>query len=495
MQQTRPRTSDAARWWLWIVLVAGMGLNGLWAQEPAAEPPAEPEDASPQSSQETSLEPIRVNVNLVTLRFTIRNSSGAFVNDLRADDFQVSENGQVKEISFFEQPREQSGDPRPLWLAFLLDVSGSTFATRAEEILAAQSFFDNVHQFTRVGIFGFTDRLMTFQDFTSNRGDALKAFSAARAHLGKTSIYGSVNTLVSQMSERAAPGDRKAIIVVSDGMDDAYRRAAASVARAREHKTLIYTVWVPSAAQLYLSPSGSQPDAEKERVAKQEEFARLATGTGGKHYGGFESILDFDNVLAEINDELFGNLYSVGYYTDEPYLERDDRKISIRVNRADVAVHGIFEKAPDRVEAKRRYIAALFDPDPTAELGNRGERFAEIPADLDVLRPRGESEPSLPFRLKVGSFSLPREPGGGVHTQFGLIGLLTDLDGEEVARLREVFRAQLSSSDLKDGRSIIYNNRMLAPPGDYRFELVLLEIPTWRMTVFVRPVRIQPVQK
>lgn len=492
MQRAGGRTGDADRWWLLLVLLASLGVTGLAYQDPD-----EQSELSPLTPQEeTRVEPIRVRVNLVTLRFTLRDGSGTFVNDLRAEDFQVSENGNPEDIAFFEQPRERSSDQRPLWLAFLLDVSGSTFATRAEEILAAQSFFDNVHQFTRVGIFGFTDKLITFQDFTSNRSEALRAFSAARAHLGKTAIYETVSSLVKEMSRRASAGERKAIIVVSDGMDDAYRRAASSITQARKDDTLIYTVWVPSAAQLYLSPNGSQSRGENDRAAKQREFARLATATGGKHYGGFESILDFDNVLAEINDELFGNLYSIGYYTNQPYLEREERRISIRVARAGVSVHGIFEKAPDRVEAKRRYIAALFDTDPTTELGGQGgEQFAEIPADLDVLRPRGEKEPSLPFRLKVGSFSLAREPRGGVHTQFGLIGLLTDLDGREVARLREVFRAQLTSGDLKEGRSIIYNNRILAPPGDYLFKLVLLEIPTWKMTVIQRPVRIQPVQR
>jgi VWFA-related protein len=488
MRDSTRSASAASRLWLLILLLTAFRAVGLQAQDSSEE-----QQSKPPATEETQLEPIRVKVNLVTLRFTIRDEAGKFVNDLKADDFQVSENGRDKEISFFEEPREQTSDSRPLWLAFLLDVSGSTFATRAEEILAAQSFFDNVHQFTRVGIFGFTDKLMTFQDFTSNRGEALKAFSAARAHLGKTAIYGSADALISEMARHASPGDRKAIILVSDGMDDAYQRVSSAVALAREHKTTIYTVWVPSAAQLYLSPTGDQASAERETAAKQQAFARLATGTGGKHYGGFESILDFDNVLAEINDELFGNLYSIGYYTDEPYLERDERRISIRVRREGVSVHGIFEKAPDRVEAKRRYIAALFDTDPTTAIGSRNERFREIPADLDLLRPRGETEPSLPFRLKVGSFSLARGEGGGVHTQFGLIGLLMDLNGKEVARLREVFRAHLSASDLKDGRSIIYNNRIVAPPGNYLFKVVLLEIPTWRMTVLEQPVRIQPV--
>ena len=442
-------------------------------------------------SVEVSDEPIRVKVNLVTLRFSARTTEGAFANHLTPDKFTVFENGERKDIAFFDPPRRDTRDQRPLWLAFLLDVSGSTFATRGEEILAAQSFFDNIYDVTRVGIFGFTDKLLPFQDFTADRQSALRAFAAARAHLGKTALYSSLDALMSQMNERAGPNDRKAVILVSDGMDDEFNRVQATVARARKQGVTVYTVWVPSATQLYIGPAGSARPLQAGRNEKEAAFANLALQTGGKYYGGFETILDFDNVLAEINDELFGNLYSIGYYTDQPYLDHSERQISIHIEDPTLTAHGIFEKSPDRVEAKRRYIAALFDEESLSEVSNSGEAFREIGADLDVLRSRtDQGETSLPFRLKIASFSLLRNEKGGVRTQFGIIGILSDLNGNEVFRLREIFRAQIDSKDLRDGRGVIYTNRVTAPPGDYFLKVVLLEIPSWRMTVLGRTVRI-----
>ncbi len=452
-----------------------------------------PGSARGQNAVGVREDPIRVKVDLVTLRFSVKDAAGEFLNSLSADDFRVTENDELKEIAFFEPPREAKGGTRPLWLAFLLDVSGSTFATRAEEILAAQAFFENIHHFTKVGIFGFTDELMTFQDFTPDRQRALQAFSAAREHLGRTGIYDSLNRLVDIMSDRAGPEDQKAIILVSDGIDRAHEKAVAAASFARERGAVVYTIWVPSASQLYIGPTQSADYRERERRVKEEAFASLSARTGGRHYGGFEAILDFDNVLVEINDELFGNLYSIGYYTDNPHLERAERRISLGVRPSDASVHGLFEQIPDRVEAKRRYIAALFDNEALSEFPERDEVFREIPAEMDVLRPRGAGdETSLPFRLKISAFSLARDERGGVRTQLGVIGVLTDLNGNEVVRLREVFRSQMDARDLRDGRGIIYNNRLFAPPGNYLFKLAVLEIPTWRMTVLERPVRIVP---
>jgi len=437
-------------------------------------------------------EPIRVDVNLVTLRFSVRSADGKFLNDLDRANFTIQENGRPVDIAFFDRPRRDTANNPPLWLAFLLDVSGSTFATRVEEILAAEAFFENIYDVTQVGIFGFTDKLMVFQNFTVDRQSAVRAFGAARQHLGRTAIYSSLDSLMTMMDQRAAPTDRKAVIVISDGIDDAFKKAAASIALARASNIVIYTVWVPSAAQLYIGPASkgeiSNPAGREE---KEKAFARLGPGTGGKHFGGFESILDFDNVLAEINDELFGNLYTVGYNTDNPYLDRADRGIRIEVARTGASVHGIFEKMPDRVGAKKQYIAALFDASPLAGLPGRGEAFRELGTDLDILRPRVEGgETSIPFRLKVSPFSLRPDENGAIRTQFGIIAQLFDLQGNEEGRLREFFRAQLTAAEIRDGRGVIYNNRVVAPPGEYVLRIALIEIPGWRMTVMDRPVTI-----
>jgi VWFA-related protein len=443
-------------------------------------------------------EPIRVDVNLVTLRFSVKDSQGAFFNEVEKERFRVLENGVSQEISFFQLPRSTIRERQVMWLAFLLDVSGSTFATRDEEILAARTFFENVSDFTKVGVFGFTDQLITFQDFTEDRRLALKAFSSAQSHLGKTAIYRSLDLLISRMNERAGPTDSKVIIVISDAMDDEYRRGTATSARSRMANTEIYTVWVPSAAQLYIGPASNSPrgasneEAKRIKEAKEGAFSRVSAESGGRHFGGFEALLDFDGVLAQINDEIFGNLYSVGYYTDDPYLSRYQRNISVLVDYPDARVSGMFKDVPDRDRAKRDIVEAFFDSEAPSQFpGDESIPIHEIGVELDLLRPRQDgSNTILPFRIKISPYSLQRTRQGDLNSQFGVLALLADSFGNETVQVREIFRGRVSAREIAEAaRGVIYTNRLHAPPGEYTLRLAVLEIPTWRMTIMERRIR------
>lgn len=463
--------------WVAGVLLLGLGM------------PLRAQDTIQRQEQ-----PIRAEVNLVTVRFTVKTAAGQFINTLRREDFSLAENGILRDLQFFEAPRNSGGAVTPLWLAFLLDVSGSTFATRTEEIVAAQAFLDNVHDFTRLGIFGFTDKLLPFQDFTPNRQAALRAFTAARRHLGQTAIYESVEALLSLINARAGPQERKIIIVISDGVDHAYSKVARTITLARAAGVTFYTIMVPSAAQLYIGPARENPNHEtlREQEKQEQAFASLSVRTGGRHSSGFEAILDFDDTLALINDDIFGNLYSLGYYTDDPYRDKQEREIGVRVNRPDAHVSALFRNLPQRSSAKKQFIAALFDNEAIARLPeNLHTNFHEIGAEMDLLTARREGgQLGVPFRIKISPYALQGNPRGDVRTQFGVIGLVLDKEGNEVVRLREVFRVTLGAKEIQAGRGIIYTNKLLVPPGVYDLKVALLEIPSWKMTAFESILRV-----
>ncbi|MFQ5739548.1 MAG: VWA domain-containing protein [Acidobacteriota bacterium] len=453
--------------------------------------------AYPQDEKKSADQPLRVEVNLVTLRFTVRDSSGRFVNTLQQSVFRVLDDGIPQDIAFFEAPRNRSSSMGKLWLAYLIDVSGSTFATRAEEILAARTFLDNVASSTETGIYGFTDKLIPFQEFTANRHSVLKAFRQARKHLGRTAIYDSLTALIQEMNARANPGDRKAVIIVSDGLDDAYRKAPAAITLARTSHVAIYTILVPSAAQVYIgSSAGSSQFSRSQQLnekaeAKKTAFSRLSVQTGGKHFGGFEAILDFDDTLAQINDDIFGDLYSIGFYTQRLYRWSESWNIDVRVSEPGLIVSVPFKKLPRQLAAKKSLIAALFNNTPLEGPSGLPYDFHEIGAQMDVLAPRrAGGRLGLPFRIKISPFSFREASRLGVNTQLGVIGVLVDQQGRETVRLREVFRVNLGPKEVRDGRGILYTNKLLAPPGAYQLKVALLELTTWRLTSFERTIRI-----
>ena len=453
-----------------------------------------------QESQETSDEsqPFRIDVNLVTLRFTVTDPAGSFNNSLSAEDLIVEENGIPVEFDLFEKPRNQSGKSHDLWLAFLIDVSGSTFATRTEEIVAAQTFLDNLSQATRIGVFGFTNELLPFQTFTMNRTLVLEAIRQARKHLGQTAIYDSLNGLMDLINSSASAGSQKAVILISDGLDPSYSKASASASRAREKGFVIYSIRVPSSTQVYIGPNPSQenPSRRTARRHRNEEqiaaFNRLGPATGGQSFSGFETILDFDHTLAEINDHLFGNLYRIGYYSDHTRREDLLDRIQVRTRRSDLQVASAFKKLPRQFDAKRAVLQVFFDTSGESKLDSLSQvRFQELGADMDVLQQTPEGTLiGLPFRLKVSPFSFRGALSEGVQTQLGVLGLLLDQNGKEIVRLREIIRVTMNAREVKDGRGIIYSNRLLAPPGTYTLKVTLLELSSWRLTSFSRTVSI-----
>ena len=451
-----------------------------------------------QSSSQIEGPNIRVDVNLATLKFMVKETDGRLLNHLNQGHFRVFEGGALQEIVFFEPPRNTEGEMGPLRLAFLIDMSGSTLATRAEELAAAGTFLDSLHDFTEVGIFGFSDKLMRLQDFTSTRSLAQKALTESGEHLGPTALYDSLNALILRMKD-SPRATQNVVILISDGMDNAYRIAPQSISLAQKNHVVIYTVLVPSAGQLYISSSsplsqpGASPPAGDDREAKELAFASLSLRTNGGHFSGFETILNFDQVMAQINDDVFGNLYSIGYYTDDPYRRKEDRNIQVEIAFPKAYIPARFETLPERSTVKQEVIAALFDDDALDRVPNNLHlTFREIGADLDLLpQERQGGQIGLPFRIKISPFSLQKTEKGDVRTGFGVIARLLDQQGEEVARLREIFRVNLEAKDIRAGRGIIYTNKLFAPPGVYALKVALLEMATWNMTAFERNVRIR----
>lgn len=454
--------------------------------------------AASQSSSQIEGPNIRVDVNLATLKFMVKETDGRLLNHLNQGHFRVFEGGALQEIVFFEPPRNTEGEMGPLRLAFLIDMSGSTLATRAEELAAAGTFLDSLHDFTEVGIFGFSDKLMRLQDFTSTRSLAQKALTESGEHLGPTALYDSLNALILRMKD-SPRATQNVVILISDGMDNAYRIAPQSISLAQRNHVVIYTVLVPSAGQLYISSSsplsqpGASPPAGDDREAKELAFASLSLRTNGGHFSGFETILNFDQVMAQINDDVFGNLYSIGYYTDAPYRRKEDRNIQVEIAFPKAYIPARFETLPERSTVKQEVIAALFDDDALDRVPNNLHlTFREIGADLDLLpQERQGGQIGLPFRIKISPFSLQKTEKGDVRTGFGVIARLLDQQGEEVARLREIFRVNLEAKEIRAGRGIIYTNKLFAPPGVYALKVALLEMATWNMTAFERNVRIR----
>ena len=463
-----------------LALVIWLFIGGLvFAQERAPGGRAEGQDRSSQ---------FRVDVNLVTVRFSVKNRAGQFVTGLAENEISIFEGGVRQELAFFQPPARREAAP-PVTLVFLLDVSGSTFGSRTEEIVAADNFLKNVPAGTEAAVYGFSEKLQRFQDFTTNLGQVRKGFERARRVMGRTSLYASMADVLEILGRRN-DGRRHVVVVISDGEDPDTERADSVIRLALQHEVTVFTIWVPSARTVLVS----EADASIKEAGDRQHavYATLSNRTGGRSFESFDSIIDFEGTLAEINAELFGSLYSAGYYTANPYTARELRKIEVSASNANYQVQGVFASLPERLRAKREFVSALFNNTGLAALPkNWHAQFREIGAELDVLpmKPNAELE-GFPFRIQVSPFSLAgfEQP---LRTHLGILGVLVDSRGEEISRIRDFLEVNLSRADIARGRSIVYNSKVVAPPGQYALWLAVLDLSTWRMTAFENEVLVR----
>src|SRR5690348_5415092 len=76
--------------------------------------------APAQNAPAQKMSSIRVDVGLVNVGFSVRDSSGKLVTNLTENDFEIAEDGVPQKISFFARSTDM-----PLNLGLIVDVSGS----------------------------------------------------------------------------------------------------------------------------------------------------------------------------------------------------------------------------------------------------------------------------------------------------------------------------------------------------------------------------------
>ncbi|MGI8783667.1 MAG: VWA domain-containing protein [Acidobacteriota bacterium] len=450
--------------------------------------------ASPARSQQRPLpeqQPrFRIDVNLITLRFSVVDAAGKLIRTLRQEDFVIREEGVDRPIAVFEAPRASAVDPTSLAAAFLIDVSGSTLGVRNEQILASQRFLSNLPVGTPAGVYAFTDHLLPLQKLTTDRKQVLRGFEKVQRHRGRTAIYDSFLELVQELALQRREGSaRKVVIVISDGRDDRSDRLGAAVDAARSAGITVYSVLVPSSPQTQVGETAGTQDGDE---AQMRAYEQLALQTGGTFHSGYETLIDFEGTLAEISGRLLGGLYTVGFYTEDPNRERNLRNISVELRTPGLRVSGLFSNLPQQLRTKKAFLAALFSNEKLEGLtGELSSRFQEIGAEIDLLSSQGDGGMTgAPFRIKVSPYSFFH---GKTSSQgsLGVIAVLVEGSGREVTRLRDFLRVDFNERDFREKRGIIYTNKLSAAPGIYRLRVALLDMEDWRLTTFDHMVEIR----
>ena len=192
--------------------------------------------ASPQEGLEPPI--LSVRTDLVTLPVTVVDRRGALVTGLRREHFAVYDDSELQTIQFF------TSEDVPATIGLVIDSSGSMRGRRDEVTAAAAAFASISHPLGEFFTVNFNEAvwpgLPPGVPFTEDAGQLRTALSGAPAH-GMTALYDAVYRALEHLQYGSR--DRKALIVVSDGGDNASARTLDAVMEhARRTNAAIYAV-------------------------------------------------------------------------------------------------------------------------------------------------------------------------------------------------------------------------------------------------------------
>jgi VWFA-related protein len=231
------------------------------------------------------------DVDAVLIPVSVRRD-GRFVKGLRQTDFQVREDGQPQEITFF------ASEGLSLELMVTMDVSGSMEDDMAEMREAVKAFLQALRPEDKVTVAGFNTSYFVVSTRESSMDLRRRAIDRLAAW-GGTALYDALVRSADLLQRR--PG-RKAIVVFTDGDDQSSRTSPQSAERRME----------ASDAILYVIGQGSAANSAELR----QRLERLARVSGGRAF--FTSdVGELRRVFEEIVDDL-ANQYAIGYTPARP---------------------------------------------------------------------------------------------------------------------------------------------------------------------------------
>ena len=272
---------------------------------------------------------IRVQVNIVNLFATVRDKHKAIITGLKQDDFQVYEDGQPQEITYFSAESNL-----PITLGILLDTSGSEYFMLSGEKEAGSRFL------ARVLRKGDLAMVMTFDtdvdllaDFTDDRGVLDRAINRAQINApsggmiaqgplpssgsGGTNFYDAV--YLAAHEKLSGEAGRKAIVVLTDAEDTGSKlRLSDAIEAAQRTDTVVHIL-------LVAADGGDQDVARK-----------LTDDTGGRMIV-VRSEKNLEQAFDQISEELRSQ-YTIGYTPTNKKHDGTYRKIKVEMKNKDYSV-------------------------------------------------------------------------------------------------------------------------------------------------------------
>lgn len=259
---------------------------------------------------------VSVDSSVVVLNATIVDASGRHVPGLTQRQFSIFENGVPQQIDYF------AAEDTPFAAVILLDTSGSMETRVSLARSAAIRFLDGLRETDNAEIYRFDSKVSLVQKFSNSRDVNDRIFDLKAD--GMTALNDAIYQAAVDLSTRQEK--RRAIIVLSDGMDTYSNRSSDKALKAAlAANALIYTVDMSS-----LDTSG------KQRVQNQGVLKNFADKTGGTFIstpGGVAMRDAFQKIVEEL-----GVQYTIAYQPTNTKKDGKWRAIELRVAKPNLTI-------------------------------------------------------------------------------------------------------------------------------------------------------------
>ena len=309
--------------------------------KPALNPPAN------HTGRTVDREVLQVRTDLVTIPVRIRTTDGKFVPNIRQHEFKIYENGVEQQIGYFSDAEQ------PFTVALVLDMSYSSVFKLDDIQAAARIFTFKLRPGDRVSVISFDEKPHILCEPTSDRRILQLAINGSRIGSG-TSLYDTLDDVFTRLS---TTGGRKAIVLLSDGVDTSSMLAdAASIeSRFAGEDVIVYPIAYNTYADVqkardkdaeirydeddrpFLVKSAPRKGERVADYAAAKEFlGTLAEQTGGRTYQ-VSSTTNLNDAFSQIAEEL-RRIYSVGFYPAEDRKPGEVYGIKVRVYRPNLKI-------------------------------------------------------------------------------------------------------------------------------------------------------------
>lgn len=331
-----------------------VGFSFVDAQQPTAKSPAATPTPTPAVPDDDEI--IKVDTEVVNVLFTAQDRNRRLITNLAQSDVRILENDKLQEITSFTKQVDL-----PLSLAILIDTSISQERTLPSEKAAAISFLESVVRPTKdeVSVISFTGESTLEQGMTNNMTRLRRAIdrvqfvppsgyigggvitgtppasSDNQMTAGSTAIWDSIWVTSDEILGPAPEKTRRAIILLSDGVNTSGRKKLDdAIQAALKAEAIIYAIGVGD--DFY----GGVDRGSMNKIAEK---------TGGRAFFPRDE-RELREAFRQIEEEMRSQ-YLIAYEPSDQKLDGSYRKIEIQLTNT------LLQKEKVKVTHRQGYFA------------------------------------------------------------------------------------------------------------------------------------------